>query len=300
MLALDHSHSKRNGITSSENVVSNLSYRNFGKYRENYISCKEALEKCCERYKSTTGKKPRSDFNMLFEHILILSEDMYAALERSRDTHDMKRLLTQAAETYMSKVNKRFGFEPIGFDVHLDEGYKDSKTGKFKRNIHIHIQFFNYDFEKRLAPLRKLMAKGKNPDGTTKQLNENFSEFQDLAFESFSSLGFERGRSKNITKQKHQEKLDYVESLVDAKKAELVNVTNKASSTSDIVLSNQRTLKMQNERIRNMNIKIAGLQKQITELSQFILDKTRTTFVKLASNFQGKDSANRSPNNRPL
>lgn len=282
LLALDHSRYKRNGVTRSQNVFNTLTHNNFGKFRNQYKSCEDGLKQCCVRYKEVTGKKTRSDFNMLFEHILVLSESKFSSLERSYRKAEVRHLLTIAIESYMDKVKDQFGFEPIGFDVHLDEGYKSSHTGRFKRNVHVHVQFFNYDFKEKIAPLKYLMKKGKNDDGTTKVLNENFSRFQDLAHSTFKQLGFKRGKSKNISKLEHQEKLDFVESQVNRQTNKLIGIRNTQETLSNSIEKQRQVLDVQMSRLDQLNRKITELRAEIKELSTILVEKSRVALAKLS------------------
>lgn len=191
---LDHVHALRRGLTCSSNVYQKLSHNNIGIYAFGCISGTEALEIACERYKIVTGKKIRSDFNALFEHVVVLSESQYVLIEKRVGNAEAKRLAINSLKYYAKSIKAEFGFEPLSIDFHLDEGHYDN-TGMFIRNIHAHVTFFNYDFLKKVAPLRHLMIKGKSDSGRTFQLNPNFEKMQDIVCESFKKLGFVRGES---------------------------------------------------------------------------------------------------------
>jgi len=49
-------------------------------------------------------------------------------------------------EKYIAEIKQKPGFEAIRYDFHFDEGFHD-KNGKFQRNIHAHVMFYNYNFE---------------------------------------------------------------------------------------------------------------------------------------------------------
>jgi hypothetical protein len=251
LLALDHSRYKRNGVTRSQNVFNTLTHNNFGKFRNQYKSCEDGLKQCCVRYKEVTGKKTRSDFNMLFEHILVLSESKFSSLERSYRKAEVRHLLTIAIESY-------------------------------KINVHVHVQFFNYYFKEKIAPLKYLMKKGKNDDGTTKVLNENFSRFQDLAHSTFKQLGFKRGKSKNISKLEHQEKLDFVESQVNSQTNKLIGIRNTQETLSNSIEKQRQVLDVQMSRLDQLNRKITELRAEIKELSTILVEKSRVALAKLS------------------
>ncbi|HCU66356.1 MAG TPA: hypothetical protein DF774_11420 [Rheinheimera sp.] len=207
---LDHAYAHRNGFTNSVNVISSLSHNNFGCYRHNATSCSEAFLIVELMHQTAIKKRVRSDFNALFEHVLIFSEPLYAHLERVNGSERVKNAFTHLLERYADQIKHEFGFEPLGFDMHLDEGFEDPLSGKVRRNIHFHVQFYNYDFKKGVAPLRHLMTRGLGIDGKTNQLNPHFSRFQDIAAEVFQKIGFRRGISKNVTGRDHLRKEVFV------------------------------------------------------------------------------------------
>lgn len=168
-----------------------------------------AFERACERYKTVTGKKIRSDFNALFEHVVVLSESQYSLIEEKIGQEKTRIRVLNGLKRYAKSIKIEFGFEPLSIDLHLDEGHYDL-SGKFIRNVHAHITFFNYDFQKKVAPLRHLMVKGKNDSGRTLKLNPNFEKMQDLVSDSFRNLGFIRGESKSITNINHCRKEIFV------------------------------------------------------------------------------------------
>ncbi|HAR61599.1 MAG: hypothetical protein CL541_05535 [Alcanivorax sp.] len=139
--------------------------------------------------------------NLVFEHVLVLSKDQL--------TKCNKNGVRDAINDYMKQVKEQWGFEPMGYRMHLDEGHYN-QAGKFVANPHAHIYFFNYDFKKKRSPLRDLMIKGKNEQGKSPTLNPHFVKMQDIAGECFKRLGFRRGISKGEKNKKHQEKAEFV------------------------------------------------------------------------------------------
>lgn len=179
---------------NSENVIDSRTHQNFGAGAID-------LPRQMQRYKEATGRSPRKDMNLVFEHVLVLSKDQL--------TKCTKKGLHEAVQGYMKQIRQEWGFEPMGYRMHLDEGHYN-KQGKFIANPHAHIYFFNYDFEKKRSPLRDLMVKGKNDKGKSPALNPHFVKIQDIAAESFRKLGFRRGISKGEKNKKHQEKAEFV------------------------------------------------------------------------------------------
>ncbi len=241
---LDHVHALRQGATHSPNVQPEYSHNNIGVYA---YGCKDgisAFERSCDRYKAATGKKIRSDFNALFEHVVVLSESQYSFIEEKVGNEQTKNLVINSLKCYAKSIKMEFGFEPLSIDLHLDEGHYDL-SGNFIRNIHAHLTFFNYDFQKKVAPLRHLMVKGQSASGRTLQLNSNFEKMQDLVFDSFCNLGFIRGESKSITNANHFSKERFVKEKV-----------NKLTALSDKLEVKSRQVKQEIEIFGQEKIKL--------------------------------------------
>ncbi len=224
MAVLDHAHAKREGFTRSQNVRSEHTSLNCGFYYHDATSCAEVLQLMLERHKKVTGKKVRSDCNVLFEHVVWLSEHRYRQLEQAHGPERVRDAFMARLQRYAESLRQEFGFEPLGIDIHYDEGHystnmqrndldevhHSASEQRFVRNIHAHVQFFNYDFSARRAPLRHLMNSGTDQQGRTNALNLNFVRMQDLVAAPFKSLGFERGVSKLITGREHESKEAFV------------------------------------------------------------------------------------------
>jgi len=238
MAVLDHAHAKRGGFTRSQNVRSEHTSLNCGFYYHDATSCAEALQLMLERHKEVTGKKVRSDCNVLFEHVVWLSENRYRQLEQAHGPERVRDAFLARLQRYAESLRQEFGFEPLGIEIHFDEGHYSADIQRnhldeahhsaiiqrnhldevhhsgderrFIRNIHAHVQFFNYDFSARRAPLRHLMNSGKDPQGRTNALNPHFVRMQDLVAAPFKNLGFERGVSKLITGREHESKESFV------------------------------------------------------------------------------------------
>jgi hypothetical protein len=203
-------HVARSGATNSVNINSELSENNIIVVAKNSYGLIDAYYKCLERYRKTTKRRFRSDGNTLFEHVVILSEDHVSRLERIHGEEKIKFEIVKCLKSYTAEYAKQFGFEPLGFSLHLDEGHYD-KNHNFVRNVHAHVLFFNYDFNNKRSNLKYLMKKGKDPKtGKTNELNENFVACQDLAENSFKKLKFRRGISKIKTLAKNLPKFEFM------------------------------------------------------------------------------------------
>ena len=212
---MDHVKKKRDGFTKSANVHKYLSHNNYGYYIEGCSSIREAFDLIEQRHEDVINKKIRKDMNLLFEHVFILSEAQYIQLEKQNGEEDAKKLVGEKLKQYAKEVTRLHGFTFLGFELHLDEGHWDMNTGRFRRNVHAHLHFYNYCLNSRKAPLRELqrktIAEPSNARTINPTMNQHFARFQDVAANVFSSLGFERGGSKELTGRKHLNKVKFVQ-----------------------------------------------------------------------------------------
>ena len=133
-----------------------------------------------------------------------------------------------------------------------------------KRNVHAHVVFYNYDFEKSVSPWRSLKKK-------------DFSNFQNIAAKAFERAGFERGVSREHTSKKHLEKNDFVEQKIHRKQQsidELEIEIDLLNTTKRRLIDDNSSLKMKNKILSSKNKKLKALyykQKRSIEalLSQF-------------------------------
>lgn len=100
--------------------------------------------------------------------------------------------LEQATIDFMTEFKTVYGFEPIGFEFHLDEG-TELGSGEIKHNYHAHAVFLNYDFDKKKTCLRKMSK-------------DDWRNSQSLLHKHFQHLGFDRGEVKSTNKKDHKEK----------------------------------------------------------------------------------------------
>lgn len=229
LLLLDHIRSQRNGKTRSENVHAEYTSQNFGEYYHGGDSQHDSYMALRQRHEEQIGKSIRADFNALFEHVIVLSVEQIEKLETKNSPEAVKKFLLDASKDYAKAIKDKWGFEPIGVDWHMDEGYTDKGTGKFVRNVHAHLTFYNRDFKQKSAPLRTLGTKQYGKDGKVPALNPNFEWMQDQIATSFKHGGFVRGVSRGADNRKNLGKLDYLVKLerdVNTTKQKLIKLTN--------------------------------------------------------------------------
>lgn len=200
----------------------------------------DAYNKVKVDFEAETGKKSRKDMNTTLEMIVIFSEEQIEFLEKqlklkypNLSQSDIQIKLVKGLEkrlkTHCQGEESVHGMKFMGGALHMDEGHVDQASGKWKRNIHAHCLFFNYDFKFKRQPLKPLSShqpyirqsladskrhddlKASNDEELTKyKLNQNFVAMQDRVAESFKHLGFRRGISKQITNAEHKDKSVYV------------------------------------------------------------------------------------------
>lgn len=135
--------------------------------------------------------KHRKNENQLIEMVVALSEEQ--ALNYLENGVD----LMAGFKNFAKDIYKKHGLKPLGISLHLDEGnIKDNVT---KLNMHAHLTFFNYHFEKEKSVLRTLKK-------------QDFKEMQDIAANSFQEAGlnFVRGESKEITNKNHLKRNEFI------------------------------------------------------------------------------------------
>lgn len=218
-------HVLRLGKTNSVNVHDEFSYLNVTVSPKNCDSPLDAYFKCREKYKSVTGRNCRNDMNTLFEHVVVLSSSQVHVLEEKLGREKATKAIVTCLKNYSKRYAEECGFTNLGFSYHAaDEGHYD-EHGIFVRNVHAHVMFFNYDFKNKQSNLKHLMKKGKNSKtGKTNELNKNFVFIQDLAYECFKPLNFNRGQSKLLTMAKYLPKSQYLEKILSDKKSEIKNL----------------------------------------------------------------------------
>lgn len=297
---LDHSHAPRSGFTHSQNVHAEYSHLNRGYYYHDASSCADALDLMLEKHKQVTGKKVRSDCNVLFEHVVWLSEHQYRRLENQYGPERVRDAFLARLKVYAKSVRQEFGFEPLGIDLHFDEGHYCEDQKRFVRNIHAHVQFFNYSFDKRIAPLRHMMNNGKDAQGRTHALNPNFVRMQDLVAAPFSSMGFERGESKVVTGREHQIKEQFIlNKLKAAQKA--TGTLQQDSEVLTAQLQQQRAeqawlaeqIIIQKNEAAGLMHEVQTLKSQLQHLQQLIKQRAIAAVRQLASRLTRQQSSSK-------
>lgn len=244
---------------------------NFGdnNLHQRYLEAHRARE-------AKTGKKTRKDATTYCETVLAFSLEQYEYIERAAlqkangDKKQAKRLIeqkfTECTREFEQAIKDRFGLTPLGFNMHLDEGHIDPKTGELKRNIHSHVGWYNYDFEKGVSPWRKM---GK------KQL----SEMQNIADRCFKKLGYERGLKASETNKKHLERDDFIAQ----KQVEVANQVEREQEKT-------KQLAEQNKQTALKNAELAKQAKAEQERAKQLAEQNKQTEEKIRAIEKRKES----------
>ena len=209
-----------------------IKIKNFDKTFNKFSDLKKEHQRILKEEKNTALQKNQTLF---LEGALSFSEyQMEKIIEENKID-----LLNNLIEKYMFEIEKEYGLKPIAFYFHADEGHKTKKgTKTSKKNYHAHVQFYNFDFDKKESIQRKLKSK-------------DFSRFQDLAGMIFKELGFERGISKEITKKEHQQREEFI---AQEKEIERLN----------------EIIEQKEEKIRSQNKKLGSYKRYFEEVEDFI------------------------------
>ncbi len=168
-------HILRTKNTNSVNVFPEFTKNNIVFSPKGSASPLDAYYKCREQYKKVVGRKCRQDMNTLFEHVVVLSEEQVAYLEKKYGKEKVNKKVVELLQNYANSYAEKYGFFFCGGAYHADEGFYDD-NGTFKRNVHAHIMFFNYDFKAKQSNLKHLFKKSINPKtGATNELNPELS-----------------------------------------------------------------------------------------------------------------------------
>lgn len=194
----------------NKNAFDELTKNNFGSseslYKDYLNKKNDALDDLRKRNKKAFQKNS----NTFIDAVLIFDHEIFKKLINDNKQDEIKKTTNE----FMLEFEKKFGFAPVGFEFHLDEGHEHE--GEIKNNFHAHAIFLNYDFKKGIMPLRSMTKK-------------NWEETQDLIYKHFRKFGFERGISKKLTQNNHKEKIDYLEDKVkvlEQREKDLLNIQN--------------------------------------------------------------------------
>lgn len=200
------------------------------------------------------GKSFQKNSNLYLDTVLVLSRERVEQLQVELGERFEARL-RECLSKFETLFKDAYGFEPIGYAFHGDEGHIDSLTNEVIRNYHFHVVSLNFDFDTKTQPLRSMH---KN----------DWIRVQDLAGQAFSDLGFVRGESKTITKKQHLSKEAFVSKSLEEKEESLKHL--------DLIIHQQKEHILLNEK------KLNSLQDEIKAASTYVEKQNLDVFELIA------------------
>lgn len=217
----------------NKNSFDNLTHLNFGS--GDLLAEYQALRRKAESQK---GKKMQSNSNTFVDSVVAFSRDQMNEL-MEKHPGDWQEKIDCCFAELGNKIRDKYGFEPVGYNMHMDEGHEDPETGEIKNNYHAHMTMFNYDFVTGKAPLRSMKKK-------------DWGNLQDLAGEAFESLGFKRGNPQGKKKKRHLEKDEYIHEKQKETERALI-------AANQVIIANDRLIDYQNEKIEVLKKQKSGI-----------------------------------------
>jgi hypothetical protein len=253
---INHSHSQKHRKKST-NIL-------FPEYSKHNISSEDTLSKYNQltaEIEEIKGKKIQKNANHYLEGVLSFSFDKF-----KDDPKEFKDKAPELIEKYMNDICKEYGFSPVGWSLHFDEGYM-AEDGSKSLNIHAHVQMINYDLELKKARFReyqqKFVRKRKYP-------NPHFVKMQDMADKVFEPLGFVRGVSKEKTLKAHNDKENHVIEKLSAREKKFDELNLLISKKEHVIVDLDSEIASKEDYHSNLVDRVADLKdKEKTYITAF-------------------------------
>lgn len=235
---------KNSNVLSEEMTLNNFGdilheKQNGDQYSNLYEAYKSRLADADNQKKESGKRGITKNANTYIDMCVIFDRDIFDELIKSNRQEELK----SAMADFMGEIKDKHGFDPIGFEFHLDEGHKNDETGEIKHNYHAHAIFLNHDFENNKSCLRNMRKK-------------DWSNTQDLAHNHFKKFGFERGISKSLTNKKGLSKEDYLKELENKAKTYEEEIIQVLEENKELLDNSTEDLKKINlfENIKTLSI----------------------------------------------
>lgn len=191
------------------------------------------------------GKKFQKNSNIYLDTVVVLSREQVELLQKELGS-SFSSALCSCVSNFEQRFQSAYGFTPVGYSFHGDEGHVNPVDGSVIRNYHFHVISLNFDFKIKAQPLRKMQR-------------SDWSQVQDLVGDSFSCLGFIRGESKEKTKKKHLDKNSFVANILLEKEKQLAE--------QDLLLKEQK-ITLENV-LKEKNFAISDLKEIEVKIEQY-------------------------------
>ena len=198
-----------------------------------------------------------SNSNDIIDMVVSLSQEQ-ALYYLNQDNGE--ELIMQGYKSFLVNIEKEYGFKGLEINLHTDEGHI-STDGTVQYNIHAHLIFLNYDFEKSKTVLRTLQSK-------------DWSNMQDLAAKSFTTnnLNFIRGESKQSTKKEHLERNDFIlKSQTDKLKENSIKYHNQLARLEENKKEYNQQIKLLNTIKNDIKSQRAEFKRDTTEYKELTI-----------------------------
>jgi hypothetical protein len=138
---------------------------------------KEAKQKNKRSFQKTA--KPNIDAVVSFSDYQVKANIEKYGIEKYNE------MIMSRIENVGKEIEEKYGIKFVSVNLHNDEGHYENNEIVY--NQHCHINFLDFDFNKNQRVLRTMKKK-------------DFSDWQDIVFNHFQDLGYERGISKSEKK----------------------------------------------------------------------------------------------------
>lgn len=209
-------------MKKNSNAFEDLTKNNFGFTFDNEnLSLKQNYQLKLAEVKAAKPGVIQKHSNTFIDSVLAFDNELMFDI---LNTPNGEERVKESIKNYMTEFKEKYGFEPVGFQFHTDEG-----------TFYTQDQFNSIDDEER----KKRMVKTKNENGEDGYLVQNFHaqaiflnyskaegksclrnmrkqdwrDCQDLLHKHFQEYGFDRGEPKQTASKDHLSKADYVKSL---------------------------------------------------------------------------------------
>lgn len=210
------------------NAFEDLTKNNFGHTFDNEtLNLKQNYQLKLSEAKVQNKYAIQKNSNTFIDSVLAFDNKLMFEILETEDGQDR---VNESIKNYMNDFKKNYGFEPIGFQFHTDEGTFYNKKqfenlddedlkkrlvptkndkgedGYLKQNFHAQAIFLNFDKKTGKSCLRNMNKK------------QDWADVQDLLHKHFEEYGFDRGEPKQTSDQDHKSKSDYVKDLKEQTK----------------------------------------------------------------------------------
>ncbi|WP_213865589.1 hypothetical protein [Vibrio crassostreae] len=222
-------------MKKNENAFPDLTPDNFGFTFDNEsLNLKQNYELKLSEAKNQNPSAIQKQSNTFIDSVLVFDHELMHEILKSENGQER---IEQSIKNYMKDFKNEYGFEPVGFQFHVDEGtfYKQKdfdkiedeglkkrmvktvnpetgEDGYLKQNFHAQAIFLNFDKETGKSCLRNMRK-------------QDWRDCQDLLHKHFQEYGFDRGEPKQTAEKDHKNKDEFIKGL--KKKIETLEETER-------------------------------------------------------------------------